>query len=181
MAGQTNGHNANRQHTPTAVGRPQLSQFADRASQPLTVVEAGHDDQLGVDFNVARRQPAQLLHHVRRGGVAQELPPQLGVADVDGDVERRQAHQLNAPPIVVAQVGQRDEVAEEEGVAVVVVLDVERASELGGHLQDEAERAQVVAAANVHVEGRVGKHQPQRLVVVALRLEQQILAVAAHQ
>src|SRR5690606_19833465 len=110
--------------------------------------------------NAPLRQPAQLLHDVGRIVVAQEAPPQFGVGGVHGDVEGREAHSLNAPPVVLVQVGEGDKVAEEEGIAVVVVFDVEGAPEAGGHLQHEAKFAQVVAAADVGVEGGVGKFQP---------------------
>jgi hypothetical protein len=80
---------------------------------------------------------------------------------------------------VVAQVGQGDEVAEEERVAVIVVLDVEGAAHARGGLQHKAERAQVVAAPNVDIKGRVLELQAKRLAIIALAAGTVRLAVTA--
>ena len=149
MARQAHGHDADR----LDVG-PERRQLLDGALQPRPVVELRNDDELGVHLHVALGQPAELRHDVRRVVVAQEAAAHRRIGDVDGDVERRQPHRLDTPPVMLAHVRQGDEVAEEEGVAVVVVLDIEGAPHAWGHLQDEAELAQVVAAANVRVEGR---------------------------
>jgi len=62
-----------------------------------------------------------------------------------------QALRDDARHIRLCQIGQRGEIAVEEGEAVVVILEVERAAHAGGVLVGEAEGALVVA--RVHLEG----------------------------
>ena len=119
------------------------------------VVDAGDGDDLGVDLHADPAQPLQVGQDI--GRVAQDARPHGRVGGVDRDVERAQALLLDAPPVVLAQVGERDEVAEQERVAVVVILDVERAAQARRHLLDEAEWAVVGAAADRPVEGHLGE------------------------
>ncbi len=53
--------------------------------------------------------------------------------------------------------------AVEKRITVIVVLDVQRAAHARRHLDDEAERAAIVAAADVGVEGGVNKIQTKGL------------------
>src|SRR5688572_3762385 len=77
-----------------------------------------------------------------------------------GYIEGRQALLVYPLPIALFEVGQGDEAAVEEGVAKVVVLDVEGATQAGRVLVHEAEWAVVVAALDA-VECRVEELQPQ--------------------
>ncbi len=65
------------------------------------------------------------------------------------------------------EIGQRDEVAVQKRITVVVVFDVQRPPHAIGHLQHEAERAQVIAAADVDVERGMLEFNAERLIVVA--------------
>ena len=167
MAGEADGDDADALH-----GGPEGGEVANGAPQPGAIIEIGHSDQLGVHVDTALSQPAKLRHDVWGGGVAQELPPFFQVGDVDGDVQRGEAHLFDALPVVVVEVCEGDEVAEEEGIAVVVVLDVQGAAKTGGHLQHEAEFAQVVATANVGVEGGMNEGQAEFLPIVAFRFQE---------
>jgi hypothetical protein len=132
------------------------------------VVQTRHQDQLGVDLNAHAGQAAQAVQDVRGAGVAQHPPPQVGVGGVDRDVEGAQVLLLNAGPVLLRQVGQGDVTTEQEGIPVVVVLDVEGRAQSPGHLGDEAELAAVVAATDV-VKSGTGEVQAQGFVVPAAR------------
>jgi predicted Ser/Thr protein kinase len=54
---------------------------------------------------------------------------------------------LNALPVFLGPVGEGDEVAVKEGVAIVVILDVQRTPKPRRHLVHEAEDAAIAAAA----------------------------------
>ena len=95
------------------------------------------------------------------------LPSSAGAAPVGGvhgDVEGREALLVDALPVALLEVGQGDEAAVKEGVAVVVVLDVEGRAQAGRVLVHEAERAVVVAALDA-VEGRVDELEAEVLLL----------------
>src|SRR5512144_1535153 len=97
-------------------------------------------------------QPTQLLHDVGRGGIAQAGTANAQVGGVNRDVQRREELIGDALPVMIGKIGQRDEVAVQKRVTVVVVFDVQRSPHAVGHLQYEAERTQIVAAPDVNVE-----------------------------
>src|SRR5579884_1481133 len=77
---------------------------------------------------------------------------------MDGDIERCQLLLVQSLPVKLLQVGQRNEVAKEERVAVIVILDIERGAHTVrqarlrrvafGQPFDEAEDAFIGALAN---------------------------------
>ena len=75
---------------------------------------------------------------------------------------------LDPAPVVLGQVGQRDEAAVEHRVAVVVVHDVERPAHALRNLLDEAEWAGVLADADA-IEGRIGERDAPEFVALAAR------------
>ena len=156
-----------RHHADRLDVRPQRRQIADRLAEILPVVQARRDHQLRVNFDVVFGQPAQLLHDVGRGGIAQARSANAQIGGVHRDIQRREELIGDALPIVIGEIGQRDEVAVQKRVAVVVVFDVQRPPHAIGHLQHEAERAQVVAAPDVDVERGMLKLDAERLIVVA--------------
>ncbi len=143
------------------------------------IVQAGDQDQLGVDLNPHPGQTTELLHHVRSARVVQDAAAQVGIGGVDGDVEGAQVLLLYPCPVLLRQVGQGDVVAEEEGVPVVVVLDVEGGAQPPGHLGDKAELAAVVAPADVGVKGGTGELQAQGLIVPAAGPQGLLLSLPA--
>ena len=171
---QAHRHDADRAHC-----RIQAGQVADGAIQVRAVVEAGHHHDLRVRLDPQASQAAELSHHVGGGGVAEETAAQVRVSGVDRDVERAEALLANALPVTLVQVGQREVVAEEKGVAIVVVFDVQGAAQARRHLGDEAERAAVVATADA-IESGMGELQAQRLVVAPFRLDGELLPAPAH-
>src|SRR3990172_80892 len=78
-----------------------------------------------------------------------------------GDMEGAQPVLGQALPVCRDEVRERDEVAEEEGEAVVVVLDVQAGARLLWDAIDEAEEAAVVADTQLRKE-RLGELKPQR-------------------
>ena len=70
-------------------------------------------------------------------------------------------------PVRLVQIGQRDVIAKEEGVVVLIVFDLEGTAQAQRHLGHETELAAVIAAPD-GVEGGVGELHPQRLVVPPL-------------
>jgi len=141
------------------------------------VVEAGQHHDLRVHLGPQAGQAAELGHHVGGGGIAQYPAAQVGIGGVDRDVERAEVLLADALPVTLVQVGQREVVTEEKGIAVVVLFDVQGAAQTGRHLGDEAELAAVVAAMDA-IEGGMGEPQAQRLVVAPLCLDGELLSAA---
>ena len=156
-----------------------LEQLAHGLVQRVAVVHAGAEHDLGVRLDSHRRQAAQLVADVGRAAVAQHSPAQLELGCVDRDVQRAEPLLLQALPVVFAEVGQRDEVAVQEGEPVVVVLQIERAAQAFGQALEEAEEAGVVADARA-VEGVVRELDAERLVDRFLELDDARLAVVDH-
>ncbi len=77
-------------------------------------------------------QALDLLHNLAGARTGDHALAQLGVGGVDRDVERAEALLREALPIMLFEVGEGNEVAEEEAVAVVVVFDVERVAHAEG-------------------------------------------------
>ena len=69
-------------------------------------------------------------------------------------------HGFDTPPIMLVEVGQGDVVAEKEGVAVIIILNIECAPEARRHLQHETKFTKIVAAPDVGVKSGVGKFHP---------------------
>ena len=159
---QTDRHHADRLDM-----RPQRRQIADRLAEVRPVVEAGRDDHLRMNVDVVRGQPTQLLHDVGRGGIAQARSANAQIGGVHRDIERREELIADALPIVFREIGERDEVSVQKRVTVIIVFDVQRPPHAVGHLQHKAERAQVIAAADVDVKCGMLEFEAERLIVVA--------------
>ena len=156
VLGQADGHDADRGHRLLVEGR----QVEQGLLEMRAVVQARDEHHLGMDLDAQAGQPAQLLHHVGRSWAAKETTPQRQVGGVHRDIERAEPLLLQARPVIASQVGQRDKVAKEEGVAIVVVLDIEGAAHARRVLLDETELAVVGTAADVDVKGGVGEGEP---------------------
>lgn len=63
------------------------------------------------------------------------------------DIQRRDVLPVDASEIRNAKIGEGDIIAKHEGKEIVVVLHIEAASQLLGHLIDEAEYAVILAIA----------------------------------
>ena len=100
----------------------------------------------------------QALKHLDAaiGAAADEVAAHLRRYRVDGDVHRREAAGDNALGLLVRDVGERHEVALQEGEAVVVVSQRERGAGLGRQHRHEAELTGVHAGADP-VEEDVGE------------------------
>jgi len=70
---------------------------------------------------------------------------------------RREALLHDAPPVAGREIGERDEVPIQEGVAIIIVLDVKGAAHSLRRLEHETENAEVVAPPDVDVKGRMRK------------------------
>ena len=145
--------------------RLERGQLGDALVERRAVVDAGAEHQLRVRLDAHVGQAAQLRHDLRGARVAQQAAAQRRVGGVDRDVQRAEALLDDALPVVLFEVGQGDEAAVEEAVAVVVVLDVEAGPQAGRVLVDEAERAVVVAALDA-VEGGVVEDEAEVCVLV---------------
>ena len=156
-----------------------LHQVADGLVQGVAVVDARAEHDLGVGFDADLVESAQVFADVGGTGVAQQFTAEIDIGGVDGDVERAQALLRQAGPIVVGKVGEGDEVAVQEGEAVVVVLDVERAPHAFGQTLEEAEEALVVADAGA-VESVVVEFDAQRLVDRLFEFDDAAFAVVDH-
>ena len=156
-----------------------LEQIAHGPVQRVAVVHAGAEHDLRVRLNSHRRQTAQLFADVGSAAVAQHSPAQLELGRVDRDVQWAEPLLLEPLPVVLAEVGQRDEVAVQEGEPIVVVLQIERAAQSFWQPLEEAEEAGVVADARA-VEGVVRELDAERLVDRFLELDDARLAVVDH-
>jgi len=161
MFRQADGHDGGAEHV-----RIQRRQCAHALFEPRPVVQAGRDDELRVRLDAVVCQPAQLFQHVRRFRIAQTLSARLQIGGVHRHIQRRQALFRQAIPVLLRQIRERDVVAEEKRIAVVVVLDVQRAAHARRVLQNEAERAEIVAASDVDVERRMFEFDAELLAVI---------------
>ena len=122
-----------------------------------------------MNLDTQATQPLQLLDDVGSGGTAQDAATQSEVGGVNGDVEGTEALLGQAIPVVFGEVGQSDEIAEQEGIAIVVVLNVEGAPHPRRHPVEKAKLAAIVAAAQA-VESWLGELNAWLLVVAPLHL-----------
>ena len=99
-----------------------------------------------------------------------QLLTNLRVDRVQRHVERREVLLGDPVDVGVAEVRERDEVALEEGQAVVIVAQVERAAKPLRQLRHEAERAAVAAGAHA-IEHGFGEGEAPRLPGRSRQLE----------
>ncbi len=115
-----------------------------------------------------------MLDDVARARPVHHLAPQVGIGGMHRDVQRCQLLLVEPLPVVLFQVGQRDEIAKKERIAVVVIFDIERGAhsmwqpwlgrEAFGQSLDKAEDAFIGALANKGRRLLAEKH-PQVLIV----------------
>jgi hypothetical protein len=103
--------------------RPEI---AEGFLEDLGVVEARHDDHLGVELDPARGEARQLVEDVRDARIVEQNLPCFPRRGVDRDVQGRKAVLEDPRDVALLHVGERREVAVGEGEAVVVVADVQR-------------------------------------------------------
>ena len=127
----------------------------ERRDELVAVVDARAQHDLRMDLDATREQTLEHLD-AARGTRADQRASNLGRDRVDGDVHRREAAGDDALGLLVGDVGERHEVALEEGEAVVVVAQGEGGAGLGGQHGHEAELAGVHAGAHA-VEEHVGE------------------------
>ena len=101
--------------------------------------------------------------------IVQQLAPHTDLGRMDRHVQRRQPLVADASPVGLAQVGQRQEIAPHERIAIVVVEDVQARPQTARQAADEAELAVVVALADA---ARHGLDQAQRGGLERLRWPQ---------
>ena len=106
-----------------ALGKPR-----ERLLEHRPVVDAGNQHDLDVELDPRIEQLVEPLERPVFSG-ADELLANRRVDRVQRHVERREVLLGDALDVLVGEVGERDEVALEEGQAVVVVAQVERAAE----------------------------------------------------
>src|SRR5262249_40986323 len=129
----------------------------------VAVVQTGAEDDLSVHLDVVRQEPLQVLVDQRPLRRPEQPRANLRVPGVDADVQRAEVEADDPLELRLGQVRQRDEVAVQEGEAVVVVLDVETAAHLAPVLVDETEIA-VIAADTDPVKYVRGKSDAKSLV-----------------
>ena len=156
--------------------RPPRDDLADRAFELRAVVETGTEHDLRVVIGAGRLEIVELLRNLRRAGVAQHLRAQFRIHALHRDEERRQVELLDAPEVVRPHVRHRDEVAVEEGQAVVVVLDGEALAHVRRNHVDEAEVAVIRTVADAVEDGRL-KLDAEFLVDLLLERDHLLLAV----
>jgi len=118
-------------------------------------------------------QALQVIPPSRGLGVVEQEAPQRRVGGMHGNVERAQALLHNPFKMGLRQVGQGDEMAVQEGQAVVVVPDIDRRPQVGRGLPDETEKAIVVTGFQ-GMEEVAGKVDPERLGGVFLDLAENL-------
>ena len=126
-----------------------VRQVAQRPAELVAVVPAGADDDLAVHDDARLAERADILERAPGVFVAEHRAVQLRIRRVDGDVDGADVQVDDALRLALGEVREGDIVAEQEGKARVVVLEIERLTHAGGHLVDEAEDAVVRARAHL--------------------------------
>src|SRR5262249_54711951 len=78
--------------------------------------------------NVHFAQALDMLYDVARARSIHHPAPQFGIGGMHRDIERRQLLLVESLPVLLLQVRQGDKVAEEERVAIVIILDIQRSA-----------------------------------------------------
>ncbi len=170
ILGEADGHDSDRLN-----GGAKGDQILDALAQHLAIVGAWAGDNLAMHIDTHTAEAPDLLAHIGHLLFAEHHSAPEGIRGVDADIHRGEALALDALPVVVAQVGKRNEVAVEKREPVVVIFKVERLAETLGHLGEEAERAFIVAGAQP-VKKRLSKLQAEVGVGVFLDQEHAQLA-----
>ena len=156
-----------------------LSQIPQAAPQFLAVIEAGADNDLGIDADVVRGQLGDILEHLAAAGVFHQFDPQLRVGGVDRDIDGADVHFDDAGDVLIGHIGEGDIAAEQEAHAAVVILKVEGFAHALGQLIDEAENA-LIGAVVLAIHEVIGKFQPQLVVLLFFDVKGERLAVPFH-
>ena len=122
-----------------------LTQIPQAAAQLLAVIEAGADNDLGIDADVVRGQLGDILEHLAAAWVFHQFDPQLRIGGVDRDIDGADVHFDDTGDVLIGHIGEGDIAAEQEAHAAVVILKVEGFAHAAGQLIDEAENALIGA------------------------------------
>ena len=128
-------------------GGCQRAQIVQGAHQGFAVVLLRADHDLAVKVDARFLQPCQPLHNVPGKAVVHQPAAQLRVGGVNADIQRRGVAANDPLKLLIAYVGQGDEIAHHQGKAPVVVLHVQGLAQSRRHLGDKAEGAIIVAGA----------------------------------
>ena len=156
-----------------------LTQIPQAAPQLLAVIEAGTEDDLGIDADVVRGQLGDILEHLAAAGIFHQFDPQLRIGGVDRDIDGADVHFDDAGDVLIGHIGEGDIAAEQEAHAAVVILKVERFPHPAGELVDKAEHA-FIGAVVLAIHEVIGEFQPQLVIFRLFDMEGEGLALPLH-
>ena len=159
VACEAAGHGGHAAHR-----RVQPGQLFQALAQLVAVVHAAAQNQLAVHLDAGGGKFVDIPQHLARAAVFHHGHAECRVHCVHRDIDGRNVHILDALHFFVAQVRQRDVVAEQKRKPLVVVLEIQRLAQALRHLVDKAEHA-LVAARVLFVDEIAFKIAAQRLVL----------------
>jgi hypothetical protein len=174
ILGEAQGDDGDRLHS-----RIEGSQVGYGAGQMLVVVQAGDEDDLGMNLDAQPPQPLQLLDDVGCSRIAQDAAAQSEISSVDGNVEGTETLLGQAIPVVFGEVGESYVIAKEEGIAIIVVFYVKGTPHPPRHPLEEAEFAAIVTKAKP-IESRLSELDAQLLIVASLYLVDDPLSAPSY-
>ena len=112
-------------HRQALHGWVQLGELCDGAVQHLSVINPCTQHCLCVDLDALRGELLQLRQDGGRMPMIEQLASDTVIGRVDRNIERRQALIADARPVGSFEIREREEVAPEERIPVVVVEDIQ--------------------------------------------------------